>query len=296
MSTFASLVRGARQASHFPPTIAVTLAAVVLAAVAGRGLGTLWVGLAVLAGQFSVGWSNDWFDAERDRLGGRNEKPIVAGLISRKAVRNGALAALALCVPLSFLSGWRAALVHLIAVAGAWAYNGGLKSTWWSPLPYALAFSLLPVFVTLGLAHHPLPPWGIVLGAGAIGIGAHFINTVGDQAIDKANRVDGFPQRLGPQWSLKLGVGFLGGAALALGFGSNAHRVVVGVFVALALGVDGLVVFFSLRSRGAWAWRATLLAGLLCLAIFIVGGHHLVDAHAALAKSEVVGLHARADV
>jgi hypothetical protein len=35
---------------------------------------------------------------------------------------------------------------------------------------------------------------------------------------------------------------------------------------------------------------------LLCLAIFIVGGHHLVDAHAALAKSEVVGLHARADV
>ena len=279
MSTFVSTVRGARQASHFPPIITVTLVAVVLAAVAGRGLGTLWVGLAVLAGQLSVGWSNDWLDADRDRAGARSEKPVVSGLISETALRNSAFAALILCVPLSLLSGWRAALVHLVAVLGAWLYNAGVKSTWWSPLPYALAFSLLPVFVTLGLVHHPLPPWGIVLGAGAIGVGAHFINTVGDKDVDETNGIRGFPQHVGPQWSLVLGVVLLGGAALAIGIGSNAHPVLVGVLVTLALGVDALVVFLCLREQAEWAWRATLLSGLFCLAIFIAGGHHLVNVH-----------------
>ena len=41
--------------------------------------GCVAVAVAVLAGQLSTGWSNDWFDAGRDTAVGRTDKPIVAG-------------------------------------------------------------------------------------------------------------------------------------------------------------------------------------------------------------------------
>jgi len=41
------------------------------------------VTIAVLLGQLSIGWQNDWTDAERDRAAGRADKPISAGEISR---------------------------------------------------------------------------------------------------------------------------------------------------------------------------------------------------------------------
>ncbi len=53
--------------SHPGPTAAVTLFATVLAIGAGRGWGSVWIMAAVLAGQLSVGWLNDYLDAERDR-------------------------------------------------------------------------------------------------------------------------------------------------------------------------------------------------------------------------------------
>ena len=91
--------------------------------------------VAVLAGQLSTGWSNDWFDAARDTAAGRSDKPIVAGTVDVATVRAAALGALVVCVPLSLLSGWRAATVHLVAVASAWACNAGLKATPASPSP-----------------------------------------------------------------------------------------------------------------------------------------------------------------
>ena len=67
------------------------------------------VALAVLAGQLSVGWSNDYLDRERDRAAGRTDKPVAAGELSPTLVRDGARwSRSALCVPLSLLSGWRA--------------------------------------------------------------------------------------------------------------------------------------------------------------------------------------------
>src|ERR1700678_1799195 len=139
------------RASHPEPTAMVTALAVALAVSTGRSaVGVFLVGAAVLAGQLSVGWHNDWLDAGRDAASGRPDKPVAAGDISRRTVARCALAALTAAVPLSFASGWRAGLVHVTAVFLAWAYNARLKATVVSFLPYAVAFPLLVAFVTLG--------------------------------------------------------------------------------------------------------------------------------------------------
>ncbi len=98
------------RASHPEPTAMVTALTVALAISTGRsGAGVVAVGAAVLAGQLSVGWHNDWLDAPRDAAAGRADKPVAAGVISRRTVAWCALAALTATVPLSFASGWRAA-------------------------------------------------------------------------------------------------------------------------------------------------------------------------------------------
>src|SRR5690606_9320240 len=150
------------RASHLQPAVAVTAIATVLAVSVGQGSRAVSVALAVAAGQLSVGWSNDYLDRHRDRRAGRVDKPIVAGQIRAIAVGRAALVAAVVCVPLSLLSGWRAGVVHLGAVAVAWSYNLWWKSTVVSPLPFAVAFGCLPVFVTLGPDERTAPPaWGV---------------------------------------------------------------------------------------------------------------------------------------
>src|SRR4051794_40530102 len=170
-------------ASHPEPAFAVTLVTTALAASAGRNPGGLVAtALAVGAGQLSVGWSNDAIDAERDIRAGRRDKPVATGRIALRTVQVAAGVALVASVPLSLLSGWRATVVHLVAVLLAWGYNLGLKSTPVSVVPYTVAFALLPAFVTLGLPGAPAPPWWAVLAGGLLGAGAHFANVLPDLA------------------------------------------------------------------------------------------------------------------
>ena len=61
------MLRGMISASHPGPAVAVTLVTVILAI--GVGIDparVVLVGAAMLAGQLSIGWSNDWIDADRD--------------------------------------------------------------------------------------------------------------------------------------------------------------------------------------------------------------------------------------
>ncbi len=159
----------------------MTVLATAVAASAGRSAsGCLLVAATILTGQLSIGWSNDVIDARRDIAAGRRDKPIAAGDISSRTVAAACAVALALCIPLSFANGWRAGLVHLLVVAGGWAYNLGLKRTVLSFVPYAVSFGALPAFLALGLDGHPLPqPWVVLAGA-LLGVGAHFLNVVPD--------------------------------------------------------------------------------------------------------------------
>ncbi|MFE5806956.1 UbiA family prenyltransferase [Streptomyces sp. NPDC056491] len=201
----AAVAAGLAGACHPLPAAAVTLFAAALAAAAGHGPAgaALTVG-AVAAGQLSVGWCNDRADLRRDLATGRPDKPLVAGTVTPAAVTRAAALALLLCVPLSLACGLRAGAVHLAGVAAAWAYNLRLKRTAASWVPYALAFGLLPAFVTLGLPGTPWPPPWLTAAAALLGAGAHFANVLPDIEDDLATGVAGLPQRLGVRASAAL--------------------------------------------------------------------------------------------
>lgn len=253
------------RATHLAPTVAVTSFAAALAAAAGRGAGgTALVACAVLAGQCSIGWANDYVDRHRDRRVGRRDKPIVSGKVDERAVGTGAAIALVATVPLSFASGAAAGAAHLAAVALGWAYDLGLKGTPASVLAYAGAFGLLPVFVGLGPPVGTVGPWWWAGGGALLGAGAHFLNALPDLEDDAATAVRGLPQRVGASGSLAAGTVLLGAGVAVVAVGpQGAPRgvrlvaVVVGaacVLAALAAGATGrrrLAFPLSIAAAGA---------------------------------------------
>jgi 4-hydroxybenzoate polyprenyltransferase len=99
---------------------------------------------------------------------------------------------------LSLSAGWRSAVVHLLlVVASGHAYNVGLKATAASWVPYAVAFGSLPAVVTFAGTSPEAPPWWMVTAAAALGVAAHFLNTLPDFEDDVATGVRGLPHRLG---------------------------------------------------------------------------------------------------
>lgn len=187
------------KAAHAGPALAVTLVTGLLAVSAGHGLrsGALLV-LAILAGQLVIGWSNDLLDARRDRAVQRADKPLATGELSQSVVRSALAAAAVACVVLSLLLGWRAGLTHLVlGVGSGLAYNLGVKSTFWSWVPYCVAFGVLPGIVTLALPTPVLPELWMVLAGALLGVGAHLVNVLPDLEDDAATGVRGLPHRLG---------------------------------------------------------------------------------------------------
>lgn len=183
---------------HPLPCLAVVGFVTVLTAKAGNGPASVaLVAVAVLAGQLSIGWSNDLLDAARDREVGRKDKPLARDGSTRRTVAALTAAALILTIAVSVVIGPRFAVLHLAAVGCGWLYNLGLKSTWWSWLPYALAFGSLPALAAAAL---PAPGWAAwwALAAGALlGCTAHIANTLPDLADDLRTGVLGFPHRIG---------------------------------------------------------------------------------------------------
>lgn len=266
------------KACHPGPTAVVTAAGCALGAGAGRGAtGTLLVGAAVLAGQLSIGWSNDWIDRARDRAVGRPDKPLSGDTVSPRTVAVAAFAALGLCVPLSLASGVPAGVVHLAAVACGWLYNLRLKSTVVSPLPFAVAFGLLPAFVTLGLPGRPWPAWWAVAAGALLGMGAHFANVLPDLPEDILLGVRGLPQRLGATGA-RVGAASLLVAAsgvIALAPEPGAGLITVGGLGAVAL-VLAAGLLAARRSVRRAAFAVTVAVAAIDLVMFTAQGGHLV--------------------
>ena len=186
------------RATHAGPTVAVTLVITLLAWSLGwRGFGLVGVLLAVLIGQCSVGWSNDAFDAPFDLRSGRHDKPTVAGGISAKALWIAAVCALAISCVLSWtVAGLVGGSFHVFALAMAWLYNTVLSRTWWSWLPYALAFGVVPAFLTYGLSGDAPQLW-LPVSFAIVGVSAHIANALPDVDTDRAAGVKGFVISLG---------------------------------------------------------------------------------------------------
>jgi len=271
-----SSVRGLVVATHLGPTVAVTTIATILCLGAGLGRTTVLVTATVLAGQFSVGWSNDLLDARRDLAAARTAKPVVAGLVTTRQLRWAAMSAGALSIGISLSLGWRAAVVNALGLCSAWSYNLGLKATVASPLPYAASFALLPALITMSLPAHSWPRPVAMVAAACLGVGAHFINTIKDVDADRTTGVRGLPQRLGPRASLLIGAGALAAALAAIVLLAPAQRWSTWVLASVAVGADVLVIFDALRGSGRRAWSWTLVSALCCVVLFASSGSALV--------------------
>lgn len=272
----AGLVRTA----HPKPSGAVTVFAVALAVADGAGVaGALLVGGAVLSGQLSIGWSNDRIDAVRDAATARTDKPLATGGIAPALVGRAAAIALPVCAALSLWYGLAAGVAHLAGVGCGWAYNAGLKRTVWSPVPYAVAFGLLPVFVALGTRPGPTamsgwPPAWQPAAAALLGVGAHLANALPDIAADRAAGVPGLPAMLGPAATRALLPVPLLAASAVLVFVPTGTPGTAG-WAALAV-TAALAAYAALvpATRSRAAFTATITIAALNVALFLLRAFH----------------------
>ncbi len=271
----AATVVALAHACHLGPTVVVTTLCTALALGLGAPAGTVLLVLGVvLTGQLSIGWSNDWLDAARDRAVGRADKPVVTGAVTPRTLRDAALAAVAASVLLSLPTGAAAAATHLGAVAMGWAYNVRLKSTAASWLPYAVAFALLPAFVVLALPGDGRPAaWLPAVGA-LLGVGAHLANVLPDLEDDAATGVRGLPHRLGRRATGALAPAVLALAVVVAVLGPpGAPRAVpaaVGVVAVLTGAVAGVVGLRRERSR--LPFTLAMVVAVLCVVALVTSG------------------------
>ncbi len=269
-----AVARGLALATHAGPTVAVTVVATLLAVAAGVPADrTALVCVAVLAGQASIGWSNDWLDADRDRAVARADKPVVQGAVGPALLRSAAIGAAAVAVLLSLALGIVPGLLLLALVASGWAYNVGLKRTALSPLPYVTGFGALPAGVVAAAPGTPVAPWWLVAAGAALGAAAHFANVAPDLEDDLATGVRGLPHRLGAVPSAVTGALLLGSAAIALVLGPAGAPTPTG-WLGLVVAAPAVVVASlagSPRFR-RWAFPAVLLLTVLAVLLLLAGG------------------------
>lgn len=265
------------RACHPEPTLAVVSGLTALAIIVGHDArGVVLVALTLLANQLSIGWGNDWIDADRDARAGRRDKPVPAGEISARAVGVAALIAGVASIPLAFLAGPAAGLLNLLGLACGWGYNFWLKSTPLSVLPYTVAFGALPAFVVLGLPGSPAPPpWLVVTGA-LLGSGAHFANVIPDLADDAATGIRGLPHRLGDTRSAIAAAVLLAAVSAVLAIGPPGPPGMVGIAtLVIAVVVLGIGLWRGRRPGSRAPFRAVLVVALLDIALLLISGASL---------------------
>jgi 4-hydroxybenzoate polyprenyltransferase len=273
-------VRALLMASHPGPSLAITAMATVLAAEAApTGLGPVLVAPAMLAGQLSVGWSNDACDAARDVAAGRTDKPVARGEISVRSLWVAAVvsvvAALAMAAAISLLTMGILALL----VGAAWAYNFGLKSTPWSGAMYLLGFGPLPAYAASTLPGQPAPRFWVCVAAALVGLGAHFVNVLPDLTADLSSGVRGLPQLVAARW----GPGAARAIALLLLLSASALLVIEASPARRWIAVAGLCVSCVLAVAGAVGtgrtpFRAALAIAGADVAVFVFGADALTSA------------------
>ena len=275
--SYVSPVRALVVASHPGPVLVITALVTALTAhAAPSGTGPVLAAPAVLAGQLSVGWSNDACDAARDLAAGRTDKPIARGDISVRAVWIAAFSALAVAAILSLLIGPRWLLINAVLVGAAWAYNLGLKSTWASGLMYVLGFAPLPALATSTMPGQPWPTWPVMAAAGCLGLGTHFANVLPDLAADRATGVNGLPQRVAARW----GPGAVRAIALLLLLAASVLLLLAAIPSRRWVSVTGLVAsailaLIGFRSSGKVPFFCALGIAAVDVLLFLTGSEAL---------------------
>ena len=195
-------LRGLLKASHFGPTLLVTAISFAFATYYWWEGPAYVIAFGVFTGQLVVGWSNDLYDYEDDLRHDRQNKPLVAKTISKETLQRW----LRFMVPFSFIAnllgplGIKGGLVYMLGIACGVAYNFYFKFSPLSPLPYAIAFAVLPS--SIAISKEITPPTWMWLGSALFGMAAHFINVIKDMKEDRLSEIRGLPQILGTTKSI----------------------------------------------------------------------------------------------
>ena len=193
---------GLAKASHFGPSLLVTSLSYFFAQLYWQPGSALIIALGFFSGQLIVGWSNDLIDYADDLSHKRINKPLVAGLITRKFLQSwlAVMIPVALFInlfgPLGFVGGG----LSIFAIVWALGYNFCFKFNIFSPLPYAVAFAILPS--CMAFSQDKTPPTWMWLGGALFGMAAHFLNVLKDMDQDHASGIKGLPQRCGKTGSI----------------------------------------------------------------------------------------------
>jgi 4-hydroxybenzoate polyprenyltransferase len=209
-------IRGLLKASHFIPSLIVSSIAF------GFGVHYWWEGPAyviaftVFTGQLVVGWSNDLYDFEDDKKHQRMNKPLVSGMVTEKYLRSW----LVFIIPFSLFAnifgplGFKGGSLYWLGVGCGVAYNFYFKFNFLSPLPFAIAFAILPscIAISKGIT----PPLWMWLGGALLGSAAHFINVLKDLDQDRESQIRGFPQIVGKKASISIAAALVAAAVVVL--------------------------------------------------------------------------------
>ena len=273
-------VRALLIASHPGPSLAITAMATVLAAEAApHGFGPVLVAPAMLAGQLSVGWSNDACDAARDVAAGRTDKPVARGEVTVRSLWVAAVVSVVAALAMSAAISLVTLGVLALLVGAGWAYNLGLKSTPWSGAMYLLGFAPLPAYAASTLPGQPAARFWVCVAAGLVGLGAHFVNVLPDLAADLRSGVRGLPQLVAARWGPGAAracalVLLLSASALLVAEASPARRwiAVAGLCCSCLLAVAGAL------GSGRTPFRAALAIAGADVAVFVFGADALTSA------------------
>jgi 4-hydroxybenzoate polyprenyltransferase len=198
--------------THPGPSVATVLAALAFLPLLAHGrppLATVaTLGAMLLCQQVAISLHNDYCDRALDTVA-KPWRAIPSGAVRPRAVLAGAvllvLASLALAASISPLE----FLLDLIGLAAGLSYNAWLKRTWWSWLPFAIAFPLLPLFGAAALdpAHLAAPlVAGCFLVGAPLAVAIHLADTMPDLTSDLAGGVRGLAHHLGPHTARRLSV------------------------------------------------------------------------------------------
>ncbi len=195
------LIIGLAKASHFGPTMTVTITSLLLAT-------NLWwegpayiIAFGVFLGQLLVGFTNDLNDYQDDLKHNRSNKPLVGGQITTAQLQRviKIIAPIAVVVNIVGPLGINGGLIYLFGVGMGISYNLYFKSTLLSPLPYAIAFAALVACIVVATDRNP-PLW-LMAAAALLGVAAHFANVLKDLDQDLSSGIKGLPQRVGKRYS-----------------------------------------------------------------------------------------------
>ena len=195
------LIIALAKASHFGPTMTVTITSLLLA-------NNLWwegpafvIAFGVFLGQLLVGFTNDLNDYQDDLKYNRSNKPLVSDQITTAQLQRAIkiVAPIAVVVNIAGPLGVKGGLIYLFGVGMGISYNLYFKSTLLSPLPYAIAFGALISCIVVATDRRP-PLW-LITAAALLGVAAHFANVLKDLDQDLTSGIKGLPQRLGKKYS-----------------------------------------------------------------------------------------------